>query len=93
MTAGETAAACEVRTVQRFTRPPPRYTEAGLVHRLEQLGIGRPSTYAAIVGVLREREYVALNEPRFVPLERGRVVTVFLEAFFGVVMRHGSAEG
>ena len=93
MTAGETVTAGEVRTAQHFTRAPPRYTEAGLVHRLEELGIGRPSTYAAIVGVLRERGYVALNERRFVPLERGRVVTAFLEAFFARWVAYGFTAG
>ena len=82
MTEGERAFVGEVRTVQRFTRPPPRYTEAGLVRTLEQLGIGRPSTYAAIVGVLRDREYVVPHDRRFVPTERGRVATAFLGAFF-----------
>ena len=93
MTAGETVTAGEVRTTRRFTRPPPRYTEAGLVHRLEELGIGRPSTYASIVGVLREREYVALNERRFVPLERGRVVTAFLESYFARWLAYGFTAG
>ncbi len=93
MTPGEALSAGEVRAAQRFTRPPPRYTEAGLVQRLDELRIGRPSTYAAIVGVLREREYVALNERRFVPLERGRVVTAFLEAFFSRWVAYGFTAG
>ena len=63
------------------------------MHKLEQLGIGRPSTYASIVGVLREREYVALNERRFVPLERKRVVTVFHEAFFARWAAYGFTAG
>ena len=58
------------------------FTEAGLVRRLEELGIGRPSTYAAIVGVLRERGYAVLYRRRFVPTERGRVVTAFLDTWF-----------
>ena len=82
MAEGERAFVGEGRTAQRFTRPPPRYTEAGLVRRLEMLGIGRPSTYAAIVGVLRDREYVVAHDRRFVPTERGRVATAFLGAFF-----------
>ena len=82
MAEGERAFVGEVRTVRRFTRPPPRYTEAGLVRTLEQLGIGRPSTYAAIVGVLRDREYVVFHDRRFVPTERGRVAIAFLGAFF-----------
>ena len=65
------------------TAPLARFTEAGLVRRLEELGIGRPSTWAAIVGVLRGRQYVAMAGGRFVPLARGRVATAFLETFFG----------
>ena len=82
MAEGERVFVAEVRPQQRFTRPPPRYTEAGLVRRLEELGIGRPSTYASTVGVLRERGYAVLYRRRFVPTERGRVVTAFLEACF-----------
>ena len=82
MAEGERVFVAEVRPRQRFTRPPPRYTEAGLVRRLEELGIGRPSTYASTVGVLRERGYAVLYRRRFVPTERGRVVTAFLEACF-----------
>ena len=82
MAEGERVFVSEVRRERRFTRPPPRYTEAGLVRRLEELGIGRPSTYAAIVGVLRERGYAVLYRRRFVPTERGRVVTAFLETWF-----------
>ena len=72
------------------TAPPPRHSEASVVRRLEELGIGRPSTYAAIVTVLQEQQYVALLGGRFVPLERGRVVTAFLERFFGPRVRNGS---
>ena len=82
MDEGERAFVAEARRERRFTRPPPRYTEAGLVRRLEELGIGRPSTYASIVGVLRERGYAVLYRRRFVPTERGRVVTAFLETWF-----------
>ena len=73
----------------RATQPPPRYTEAGLVRRLDELGIGRPSTWAAILAVLQEREYVLLHRRRFVPTERGRVVTAFLEDFFGRWVEYG----
>ena len=83
MAAGERVFVSEVRPERRLTRAPSRYTEAGLVGRLEELGIGRPSTYAAIVGVLRERGYAVLYRRRFVPTERGRVVTAFLETWFG----------
>ena len=78
---------------RHVTAPPPRYTEGGLVRRLEELGIGRPSTYGAIVGVLQERGYVALAGGRFVPLERGRVVTAFLEAFFATWVAYGYTAG
>ena len=71
------------------TQPPPRYTEAGLVRRLDELGIGRPSTWAAILAVLQEREYALLHQRRFVPTERGRVVTAFLEGFFGQWVEYG----
>ena len=68
---------------QHFTMPPPRYNEASLVKKLEELGIGRPSTYATTLSVIQEREYVKLDErKRFVPEERGRVVSAFLESFF-----------
>ena len=71
-----------VRNSQHFTQPPPRYAEASLVKKLEELGIGRPSTYASIISVLQERDYVRLEHRRFVPEDRGRVVTAFLENFF-----------
>ena len=67
---------------QHFTEPPPRYSEASLVKRLEELGIGRPSTYASIISVLQNRNYVRLESRRFVPEDRGRLVTAFLTAFF-----------
>ena len=67
---------------QHFTLPPPRYTEASLVKKLEELGIGRPSTYASIIKVLQERDYVFLDKKRFVPHDRGRVVSIFLENYF-----------
>lgn len=72
----------EIRTDQHFTTPPPRYTEASLVKKLEELGIGRPSTYASIMAVLQERKYVRVEKLRFIPEDRGRIVTVFLENFF-----------
>jgi len=67
---------------QHFTQPPPRYTEASLVKKLEELGIGRPSTYASILQVLQDREYVRLDKRRFEPSDRGRLVTAFLKNFF-----------
>jgi len=80
---GETEIRPPVRTDQHFTQPPPRYTEASLVKKLEELGIGRPSTYASIISVLQDRDYVRLDAKRFIPEDRGRVVTAFLESYFG----------
>ncbi|MGE5271654.1 MAG: type I DNA topoisomerase, partial [Thiohalocapsa sp.] len=67
---------------QHFTQPPPRFTEASLVKKLEELGIGRPSTYASILQVLQDRDYVRLDKRRFLPEDRGRLVTAFLTSFF-----------
>lgn len=72
----------EITTEQHFTVPPPRFTEASLVKKLEELGIGRPSTYATIIAVLQERKYVRVEKLRFIPEDRGRIVTVFLENYF-----------
>ncbi|WP_332660477.1 type I DNA topoisomerase [Brevundimonas sp.] len=71
-----------IRTEQHFTEPPPRYSEATLVKKLEELGIGRPSTYASILTTLRDREYVRTDKNRFYPEDKGRLVTAFLEQFF-----------
>lgn len=67
---------------QHFTEPPPRYSEASLIKKLEELGIGRPSTYTSIIQVLQDRDYVILDKKRFVPEDRGRIVTTFLNHFF-----------
>jgi DNA topoisomerase-1 len=67
---------------QHFTQPPPRYNEASLVKKMEELGIGRPSTYASIISILISREYVRMEQRRFHPEVRGRVVTAFLEEYF-----------
>ena len=72
----------EVRPGQHFTEPPPRYTEASLVKKLEELGIGRPSTYASILSTLQDRNYVRFDKSRFIPEDRGRLVTAFLSNFF-----------
>ncbi len=72
----------EIKATQHFTEPPPRYTEASLVKKLEELGIGRPSTYASTLGVLRDRGYVNLDKKRLVPSDNGRLLTAFLESFF-----------
>jgi DNA topoisomerase-1 len=71
-----------IKPEQHFTTPPPRFTEASLVKKLEELGIGRPSTYASIIAVLQERKYVKVEKLRFIPEDRGRIVTIFLENFF-----------
>ncbi|WP_420549685.1 type I DNA topoisomerase [Curvivirga sp.] len=74
---------------QHFTQPPPRFTEASLVKKLEELGIGRPSTYASILKLLQDRDYVTLDKRRFQPQERGRLVTSFLTAFFERYVDYG----
>ncbi len=79
----------EVKPAQHFTEPPPRYSEASLVKKLEELGIGRPSTYASIISVLQDRGYVRLDKKRFFPEERGRVVTTFLKEFFAKYVEYG----
>ena len=79
---GEAVDKSAITPEQHFTTPPPRFTEASLVKKLEELGIGRPSTYAAIIAVLQERKYVRVEKLRFIPEDRGRIVTVFLENFF-----------
>jgi DNA topoisomerase-1 len=82
MREGERLGSGPVTPSQHFTQPPPRYTEASLVKKLEELGIGRPSTYASILQVLQDRNYVRLDRRRFVPEDRGRLVTAFLTSFF-----------
>jgi DNA topoisomerase-1 len=79
---GAVARVAAARADQHFTEPPPRYSEASLVKKMEELGIGRPSTYASILERLRERSYVRMDKARFVPEDQGRLVTVFLEQFF-----------
>jgi DNA topoisomerase I len=71
-----------IEAKQHFTEPPPRYTEATLIKKMEELGIGRPSTYATTLNVLRDREYVRLEKKRLYPEDKGRLVTAFLESFF-----------
>jgi DNA topoisomerase-1 len=79
---GADARVTAARADQHFTEPPPRYSEASLVKKMEELGIGRPSTYASVLTVLRDREYVRMDKNRFVPEDKGRLVTAFLEQFF-----------
>ena len=83
VTEGADAKVLAARADQHFTEPPPRYSEASLVKKMEELGIGRPSTYASILTVLRDRSYVRMDKNRFVPEDAGRLVTAFLEQFFG----------
>ena len=71
-----------IETAQHFTEPPPRYTEATLIKKMEELGIGRPSTYAATLAVLRDRDYVRMEKKQLIPEDKGRLVTAFLESFF-----------
>ncbi|HXD02945.1 MAG TPA: type I DNA topoisomerase [Novosphingobium sp.] len=82
MNKGDCPAKKGVDATQHFTQPPPRYSEASLVKRLEELGIGRPSTYAATLQVLKDRNYVRTEKNRFFAEESGRLLTAFLERFF-----------
>jgi DNA topoisomerase-1 len=79
---GDSPAKKSVNAEQHFTQPPPRYSEASLVKKMEELGIGRPSTYASILQTLKDREYVRIEQNRFYPEESGRLLTAFLERFF-----------
>ncbi len=79
---GDSPAKKKVEAEQHFTQPPPRYSEASLVKKMEELGIGRPSTYASVLQTLKDRDYVAVEKNRFIPNESGRLVTSFLERFF-----------
>ncbi len=79
---GEKAGKQSVTPEQHFTQPPPRYTEATLVKRMEELGIGRPSTYASIVTTIQDREYVRKDKNRLIPEDKGRLVTAFLTNYF-----------
>ena len=80
--AGDKTKVETVTPAQHFTEPPPRYSEASLVKKLEELGIGRPSTYASIISTLRDRAYVKMDRQRFIPEDKGRLVTTFLNSFF-----------
>ncbi len=79
---GDALDARAIEAKQHFTEPPPRYSEATLIKKMEELGIGRPSTYASTLNVLRDREYVRIDKRRLVPEDKGRLVTAFLESFF-----------
>lgn len=80
--AREALAKNKINASQHFTEPPPRYSEASLIKKMEELGIGRPSTYAATLKTLSDREYVIMDKRKLVPHSKGRLVTAFLENFF-----------
>jgi|TARA_B110000114_G_scaffold133828_1_gene140280 DNA topoisomerase-1 len=82
ITANDELSKKSVMQEQHFTQPPPRYTEASLVKRMEELGIGRPSTYASVVTTIQDRDYVRKEKSRLIPEDKGRLVTVFLTSFF-----------
>jgi DNA topoisomerase-1 len=82
MKEGDAPAKKAVTAEQHFTQPPPRYSEASLVKKMEEIGIGRPSTYASILQTLKDRDYVTIEKNRFIPQESGRLLTSFLERFF-----------
>jgi len=82
MSEGQPLSVTTVTPEQHFTQPPPRFSEASLVKALEEQGIGRPSTYASIIQVLQDRKYVRMDNRRFIPEDRGRVVIAFLESYF-----------
>jgi DNA topoisomerase I len=89
VSAGETLQKRAIDAGQHFTEPPPRYSEASLVKRMEELGIGRPSTYASILQVLKDRGYVRIDKKRLMPEDKGRVLTSFLESFFARYVEYG----
>ncbi|MEO1207388.1 MAG: type I DNA topoisomerase [Pseudomonadota bacterium] len=93
LTAGDVMKDHGVEANQHFTQPPPRYTEATLVKRMEELGIGRPSTYAATLAVLRDREYVVADKKQLVPEDKGRLVIAFLESFFNRYVEYDFTAG
>ncbi|GAB5457509.1 MAG: type I DNA topoisomerase [Henriciella sp.] len=82
MAEGNHADLLEAKSEQHFTAPPPRFTEASLVKKLEELGIGRPSTYASTMSTLEDRDYVRIEKKQLIPEDKGRLVTAFLENFF-----------
>jgi DNA topoisomerase-1 len=89
MSAGEALQKRAIDASQHFTEPPPRYSEASLVKRMEELGIGRPSTYASILQVLKDRGYVRIDKKRLLPDDKGRMLTSFLESFFARYVEYG----
>ncbi len=90
---GEAAIISDIKPLQHFTEPPPRYSEATLVKKMEEIGIGRPSTYASTISVLQDREYIRLEKNRFHPEVKGRLVTAFLESFFNKYVQYDFTAG
>jgi DNA topoisomerase-1 len=90
---GENLDKRSIDSSQHFTEPPPRYSEASLVKRMEELGIGRPSTYASILQVLKDRGYVRIDKKRLWPEDKGRVLTAFLESFFARYVEYDFTAG
>ncbi|MFN3609761.1 MAG: type I DNA topoisomerase [Hyphomonas sp.] len=93
MSEGQHADLLKADANQSFTQPPPRYTEASLVKRLEELGIGRPSTYASTMSTLEDRGYVRIEGKALVPEDKGRLVTAFLENFFSRYVEYDFTAG
>ncbi|QIG53156.1 type I DNA topoisomerase [Altererythrobacter sp. BO-6] len=93
MRKGDSPAKRAVEANQHFTQPPPRFSEASLVKRLEELGIGRPSTYASTIQTLRDRDYVRMEKNRFFAEESGRLLTAFLERFFPTYVAYDFTAG
>src|SRR5689334_1745947 len=93
MNAGEALKRQSLAVTQHFTEPPPRFSEASLVKRMEELGIGRPSTYASILQVLKDRGYVKLEKKRLHGEDKGRVVVAFLENFFSRYVEYDFTAG
>ena len=89
----EALARRSIASTQHFTEPPPRFSESSLVKRMEELGIGRPSTYASILQVLKDRGYVRLDKKRLIPDDKGRVLTAFLERFFARYVEYDFTAG
>ena len=90
---GEHCDLLDATNSQHFTEPPPRYSEASLVKRLEELGIGRPSTYASTLSTLEDRDYIRIDKKRLIPEDKGRLVTAFLENFFSRYVEYDFTAG
>ncbi|MBC8049471.1 MAG: type I DNA topoisomerase, partial [Chitinophagales bacterium] len=93
LSAGDALDEKNVEAKQHFTEPPPRFSEATLVKRMEELGIGRPSTYASTMAVLQERDYVEIDKKRLIPEDKGRLVTAFLQSFFARYVEYDFTAG